>query len=162
MRPYYPTRLRDQVQVPSNLTSSYNSPDSANRKHNNLKFTDFQDQIQVSMIDEVNKEQSIRCKLRNYVLRGGFRETSHVHIVTEQHKSVHTENYISTNTCFMKLWIPPRLCLSIFLSSTWEDVSIERDLLLQKILPKIVAVGNQSRLKVYLKTQLSEHSIIYQ
>ena len=81
MRPYYPTRLRDQVQVPSNLTSSY-SPDSANRKHNNLKFTDFQDQIQVSMIDEVNKEQSIRCKLRNYVLRGGFSETSHVHIVT--------------------------------------------------------------------------------
>ena len=94
MRPYYPTRLRDQVQVPSNLTSSYNSPDSANRKHNNLKFTDFQDQIQVSMIDEVNKEQSIRCKLRNYVLRGGFRETSHVHILSQSSTNLYIRKTI--------------------------------------------------------------------
>lgn len=156
MRPHYPTRLRDQVQVPSILTSSNTPiirPNSATTgEHNNIKSTKFNDNIEVNIIDGVNAEHSNLCDLRKYVLLGGFHVSSHMHITTGQYKSAHTENCISTNACLMKLWIPPRLCLSLFLSSTWKDVSIERDLLLQKIYPKIVAVGKQSRLKVFEKS----------
>ena len=136
MRPYYTTRLREQLQGPPDTSrKGYAQPTAKSKDQNEVHV-------------EVNEEYSIKCEeLRKYVLRGGFHVSSD-NVVKFTDKFAHNENLLSRNECYMKLWIPPRSRLSIFLSSTWNDVPVERHLLLQKIYPKLASVGKQSRLKV--------------
>ena len=121
------------------------SPPDTSRK--GAQFTVRKDQNDGSTDGEAHAEYSIKCEeLHKYVLCGGF------HLPCNRQgmdKFANIDNYFSRNDFYMKLWIPPRSRLSIFLSSTWIDVSIERDLLLQKIYPKIASIGKQSQIEVF-------------